>query len=51
MIFVLLALIVLIMSVIVTIKAFRNGGGPDMEDAPVVSRRQVPAGFITTSSE
>src|SRR5699024_10936421 len=32
-IFVLLALIVLIMSVIVSIKAFRNGGGPDMEDA------------------
>ena len=50
-IFVLLALIVLIMSVIVTIKAFRNGGGPDMEDAPVPSRRYAPAGFITTPSE
>lgn len=50
-IFVLLALIVLVMSVIVTIKAFRNGGGPDMEDAPVPSRRYAPAGFITTPSE
>ncbi|GAA4114684.1 carbon starvation CstA family protein [Enteractinococcus coprophilus] len=50
-IFVVLALIVLVMSVIVTIKAFRNGGGPDMEDAPVPSRRFAPAGFITTPSE
>ena len=50
-IFVVLALIVLVMSVIVTLKAFRNGGGPDMEDAPVPSRRFAPAGFITTPSE
>lgn len=50
-IFVLLALVVLVMSVIVTVKAFRNGGGPDMEDTPVPSRRYAPAGFITTPSE
>lgn len=50
-IFVVLALVVLVMSVIVTVKAFRQGGGPDMEDAPVPSRRYAPAGFVSTPSE
>ncbi|MGF3054005.1 carbon starvation CstA family protein [Microbacterium sp. YY-03] len=50
-IFVVLAIIVIIMSVIVTIRAIRNGGGENMEDAPVASRRYAPAGFIATPSE
>jgi carbon starvation protein len=38
-------------SVVVTIKAIRNGGGENTEDAPVASRRYAPAGFIPTRAE
>ena len=46
-----LAIVVIIMSIIVTIKAIRAGGGESTEDAPVASRRFAPAGFIATSAE
>ncbi|MDQ1074565.1 MULTISPECIES: carbon starvation CstA family protein [Microbacterium] len=50
-IFVTLAIVVIVMAVIVTIKALRNGGGADLEDAPVASRRFAPAGFLATKPE
>lgn len=50
-IFVTLAIVVIVMAVIVTIKALRNGGGADLEDAPVASRRFAPAGFLATKAE
>ncbi|BAJ74105.1 carbon starvation protein, predicted membrane protein [Microbacterium testaceum StLB037] len=50
-IFVTLAIVVILMAVIVTVKALRNGGGADLEDAPVASRRFAPAGFLATRAE
>jgi carbon starvation protein len=50
-VFVALAIIVMVVSVVVTIKAIRNGGGENTEDAPVASRRYAPAGFIPTRAE
>lgn len=50
-IFVVLAIVVMIMAVIVAIKALRNGGGENTEDAAVVSRRYAPAGFLPTADE
>ncbi|MBQ9917921.1 MAG: carbon starvation protein A [Microbacterium sp.] len=50
-VFVSLAIIVIVMAVIVTAKALRNGGGDDLEDAPVASRRFAPAGFLATPAE
>ena len=50
-IFVTLAIVVILMAVIVTVKALRNGGGADLEDAPVASRRFAPAGFLPTPAE
>ena len=50
-IFVTLAIVVILMAVIVTVKALRNGGGADLEDAPVASRRFAPAGFLATKPE
>ncbi len=50
-IFVTLAIVVILMAVIVTVKALRNGGGDDLEDAPVASRRFAPAGFLATKAE
>jgi carbon starvation protein len=50
-IFVTLAIVVIVMAVIVTVKALRNGGGADLEDAPVASRRFAPAGFLATKAE
>ncbi|QTX05609.1 carbon starvation CstA family protein [Agromyces archimandritae] len=50
-IFVVLAIIVIAVSVLVTIKAFRNGGGVDTEDPAVPSRRFAPAGLFATKSE
>jgi carbon starvation protein len=50
-IFVTLAIVVILMAVIVTVKALRDGGGADLEDAPVASRRFAPAGFLATKPE
>ena len=50
-IFVTLAIVVILMAVIVTVKALRDGGGADLEDAPVASRRFAPAGFLPTPAE
>ncbi|SBS73066.1 carbon starvation CstA family protein [uncultured Microbacterium sp.] len=50
-IFVVLAIIVIVTAIVVTIKAIRNGGGENTEEAPVVSRRYAPAGFLPTSAE
>ncbi|MHA7283127.1 carbon starvation CstA family protein [Arthrobacter sp. TMS2-4] len=50
-VFVVLAIIVIATSVIATIKAYRNGGGPDAEDAPVASRVFAPAGLMATPAE
>jgi carbon starvation protein len=50
-IFVTLAIVVIVMAVVVTVKALRNGGGADLEDAPVASRRFAPAGFLATKAE
>jgi carbon starvation protein len=50
-VFVVLAIIVIAASIVVTIKAIRDGGGVDNEDPAVPSRRFAPAGFIATPSE
>lgn len=50
-IFVTLAIIVIVMAVIVTVKALRAGGGENLEDAPVPSRRFAAAGFLATKEE
>ncbi|AZS39293.1 MULTISPECIES: carbon starvation CstA family protein [Microbacterium] len=50
-IFVTLAIIVMVAAVIVTIRAIRNGGGENTEDAPVASRRFAPAGFLPSAEE
>ncbi|RXZ72888.1 carbon starvation CstA family protein [Agromyces albus] len=50
-VFVTLAIIVLITSILATIKALRNGGGENHEDPPVASRRFAPAGLIATPAE
>ncbi|GGI44104.1 carbon starvation protein [Agromyces flavus] len=50
-IFVTLAIVVLITSLITTARALRNGGGENHEDAPVASRRFAPAGVFATKAE
>ncbi len=50
-IFVTLAIVVMVAAVIVTIKAIRNGGGENTEEAPVASRRFAPAGFLPSAEE
>jgi len=50
-VFVTLAIIVLITSVIATVKAWRNGGGESHEDPAVASRRFAPAGLFATKAE
>ncbi|MDF2989581.1 MAG: carbon starvation protein predicted rane protein [Microbacterium sp.] len=50
-VFVTLAIIVIAMAVVVTVRALRNGGGDNLEDAPVASRRFAPAGFLATKAE
>ncbi|MFB7249094.1 carbon starvation CstA family protein [Microbacterium sp. NPDC056234] len=50
-IFVVLTIVVMVVAISVTIKAIRNGGGENTEDAPVASRRYAPAGFIPTAAE
>jgi len=50
-VFVTLSIIVLITSLIATIRALRNGGGENHEDAPVSSRRFAPSGLIASKAE
>ncbi len=50
-VFVTLAIVVLVTSLITTVQALRNGGGENHEDAPVASRRFAPAGLIATPAE
>ncbi|MGX1695469.1 carbon starvation CstA family protein [Microbacterium keratanolyticum] len=50
-VFVVLAIIVMISALLSTIKAIRNGGGENTEDAPVASRRYAPAGFLPSAAE
>lgn len=50
-VFVTLAIIVVITSLIATIRAIRAGGGDTHEDAPVASRRFAPSGFFATKAE
>jgi carbon starvation protein len=50
-VFVTLAIVVLVTSVVTTVRALRNGGGETHEDAPVASRRFAPAGLIATPAE
>ncbi|MFE5672646.1 carbon starvation CstA family protein [Agromyces sp. NPDC056523] len=50
-IFVTLAIVVLVTSLITTARALRNGGGENHEDAPVASRRFAPAGVFATKAE
>ncbi|MFI2104619.1 carbon starvation CstA family protein [Isoptericola sp. NPDC019693] len=50
-VFVVLAIIVIVASVVVTLKAFRTGGGENHEDPPVASRRFAPAGLIASAEE
>lgn len=50
-VFVTLAIIVIAIAVGVTIRAVRNGGGENKEDAPVASRRFAPSGFLATKPE
>ncbi|MBT2518143.1 carbon starvation protein A [Streptomyces sp. ISL-90] len=50
-VFVTLAIIVLISSIVATVTALRNGGDDNHEDAPVASRRFAPSGLIATTAE
>ncbi|UOE42794.1 carbon starvation CstA family protein [Agromyces larvae] len=50
-IFVTLSVIVIIAAVAVTVRAFRDGGGVDTEDAAVPSHRFAPAGLFATRAE
>jgi carbon starvation protein len=50
-VFVTLAIIVIITAILATIKAYRNGGGDETEDAPVPSRIYAPAGLIPSPPE
>jgi carbon starvation protein len=50
-VFVTLAIIVIITAILATIRAYRNGGGDETEDAPVPSRIYAPAGLIPTPPE
>ncbi|GAB3543345.1 carbon starvation CstA family protein [Arthrobacter tecti] len=50
-VFVVLSIVVIATAIIATIKAYRAGGGPSMEDPAVPSRTFAPAGLIATSEE
>ncbi|THJ65066.1 carbon starvation protein A [Arthrobacter echini] len=50
-VFVVLSIIVIASAIIATIKAYRNGGGTETEDAPVASRIFAPSGLVTTPAE
>ena len=50
-VFVTLAIVVVITSLIATVRAIRAGGGDSHEDAPVASRRFAPQGFFASKAE
>ncbi|MCU1574928.1 MAG: carbon starvation protein CstA [Micrococcaceae bacterium] len=50
-IFVVLSIVVIIAALLVTWRAFRNGGGTSNEDPAVPSRIFAPAGFLATAEE
>ncbi|ARU51277.1 carbon starvation protein [Cellulosimicrobium cellulans] len=50
-VFVVLAIVVIVASVLVTAKALRDGGGTNHEDPPVASRRFAPADLVATKAE
>ncbi|WP_052460912.1 carbon starvation CstA family protein [Microbacterium gorillae] len=50
-IFVALTIVVVIVSILSTLKSIRDGGGEDHEDPAVPSRRFAPDGFIATRAE
>ncbi len=50
-VFVVLAIVVIVASVLVTAKALRDGGGANHEDPPVASRRFAPADLFATKAE
>lgn len=50
-VFVTLAIIVIIASVLVTVRALRNGGGTNHEDPVVASRLFAPSGLVATKAE
>ncbi|WP_405374853.1 MULTISPECIES: carbon starvation CstA family protein [unclassified Microbacterium] len=50
-VFVVLAIVVIVSSVVVTIGAIRRGDAENHEDQPTASRRFAPAGFLATPSE
>jgi carbon starvation protein len=50
-VFVTLAIIVVITSLVATVKAIRSGGGETHEDAPIASRRYAPQGFFASRAE
>jgi carbon starvation protein len=50
-VFVTLAIVVLVTSLITTARALRNGGGENHEDPAVASRRFAPASLVATRAE
>lgn len=50
-IFVTLAIVVIAMALVVTVRAVRNGGGDNLEDTAVASRRFAPAGMLASAPE
>jgi carbon starvation protein len=50
-VFVVLAIVVMIASVVTTVKALRAGGGENHEDPAVPSRRFAPAGLVASPAE
>lgn len=51
MVFVVLSIIVIITAILATLKAFRDGGGRNHEDAPRPSRVFAPSGLFPTAAE
>ncbi|SKC62681.1 carbon starvation CstA family protein [Krasilnikoviella flava] len=50
-VFVVLSIVVILASLVVTIKAFRAGGGENHEDPAVPSQRFAPAGLFASATE
>lgn len=50
-VFVVLSIIVIVTAILATIKAYRNGGGAETEDAAVASRIFAPAGLAASPAE
>jgi carbon starvation protein len=50
-VFVALTIIVIIMAIAATVRSWRTGGGPGMEEPAVASRTYAPAGLVPTPAE